>query len=205
MKVGPYLFFTVNRQLSSQVRGADLIATASYPQIDKPADAAERSWNAAHVITPAIASPCDNGAGKVVDQSTVNFATAGLINVTKDSYFYCPDTPHGYDNLEQETVVLRPDPHLLVTTDIFMSNTPWKKYLADTVASQVSLTKGDEFHLKYVRSSAIDPKHWIFGRDGLTVSFEPYELGMGRNFAPQILISWNTLKQYLNPTIGLPS
>ena len=204
---GPFLFFQVNRKLSGRVQGVDLTSTASYPQIDRAADPATRRWNAAQVIAPERTSPC--GGGTMADVVVVTFATIELVNTTRNSSFYCPGTAHGTDIVQQETMLLRPSLHRMTPGDLFSPETSWKQYLADLVEDGVEheagVTHDDPGRLSIdtTRSAAIDPQHWSFGETGLTVSFDSYELNMGRGFTPQILIPWTRLKPFLNPELGL--
>ncbi len=205
VQFGDIVFFEVDRNLTGLVKGEKLQSTAVYPQRDRPPSASWRAWNGRQVMSPASYSACDDGAGTAVTEVDVTFATSALVSVTRSDSYYCPPSPHGFGAAKQVTTLLSPSPHQLVAADLFVPGSHWEDFLTGKLDAAVSaMTTEDSGRKVANREKATDPGEWVMDRKGLTIAFQPYEFGMGRNFNPEAHVSWADLKPYLRPNLGLP-
>lgn len=207
---GPFTIVSVDDVLVRRVDDDLLVSTVEYPQIDHPTTAALLAWNRAHVLRPATTGDCDGPGGQLDQRIRVNFATPMLINQSRTSWFSCPGTPHGYGSAIASTVVLAPTPHELRAADLFRPGSGWDVRLGDLVVAGVRAAL-DRQNIRdsapswdQVRETAARPSSWTLRRDALVVFFNPYDLGMGRTFAPEIAVPWPDLATCLRPGVGLP-
>ncbi len=206
---GPFTFFIVHRSLVKRMSDDTLVSTAEYPQIDRPQSPAQRAWNRSVERSPDKASSCDDGAGEMDEARSVRFATSMIISTSLDTYFYCTGTPHGTGMRVSSADMLTPSLHKLTPEELFKSGAPWKAFVGAAVAAGVRAAAESGGYSppeipKPTDDFGTDMSKWALGTDGVTVEFDPYELNMGRNFEPRVLVTWRELAPFLKTGIGLP-
>jgi uncharacterized protein len=168
------------------------------PQIDSPMTPVAADWN-------GLAMRSDPGGGcEDVDLSyRLGLATSRLISVTWTNWEYCHGTPHGHGYSRVQNVVLTPKPRSLEAGDLFQPGSPWKEKLTALLLEAVEKAARDgRFDLArlsrgVVAEAAATPERWSLREAGLAVTFDPYELGEGYVFAPDVTVPWSALKDVL--------
>jgi uncharacterized protein len=173
----------------------------AYPQIDAPRSAAAQAWNQLSRQTDAPGD-CGDPADKSLDYR-LGLVTRALISVTWTHWEYCHGTAHGHGYSLAQTIVLDPTPRPLRPADLFRTDRPWEARLHALLLAKVEqAVREDDGDLTIldrdaVKTAAAAPGHWSLRAEGLAVAFDPYELGEGYSFAPEILIPWSDLKPVL--------
>ena len=176
----------------------------SVPQIDWPTSATTTAWNRV-VMHGDLDTDCESGGDNAQDYQ-LGLVTSRLISVTWSDWEYCHGTPHGHGGSHAQNLVLAPDWRPLTPADLFRSDRPWKQTLRKLLLAAVEKAGRDPdtggIDLEKLDLSTIDevdgdPKRWSLRKAGLGVAFDPYELGEGYPFAPDVTIPWSALKGVL--------
>lgn len=89
----------------------------------------------------------------------------------------------------------------LRTEDIFLGK-EWEDSLSRYAEKALKKQLGDNYSVdkfETLKALAIAPEHWVFDKKGLTLTFNPYEVGPYVAGAPEVTIPWGSLAGDLNP------
>lgn len=174
---------------------------AAYPQIDDPKDAEASAWNKL-VVQSAPGTDCGSAGNDDISYS-LGLATGHLVSVTWTYWEYCHGTPHGHGGGHVQNLILISTPRPLEPGDLFRPETAWKDRIAATLFAQVEKDVRDgggdlsRLNRDAVLEAAASPRRWSLSDDGLTIQFDPYELGEGYPFAPSVTVPWSALEEFL--------
>jgi len=208
---GPYLFTRVDLYRATILPLDDsesppdkrrALFHIAYPQIDHPTDVAARQWN--RLVVQADPETGCEVAGDVTVAYKLGLATKRLISVTWTNWEYCHGTPHGHGRSNAQTMILSPGVRPLRPDDLFLRGRPWKAKLTALLEAAVDKEARDagdadlaRLNIEAAVAVAASPKRWSLTEEGLEVYFDPYELGEGYPFAPEIKVPWSALKDVL--------
>lgn len=186
----------------------------SYPQIDRPKSDSEIAWNKKlkSLLPSTDLSACCFGGDDTPGNTDVYFGykilsvSEKLLSVETSSGYYVHGAFHDqHFHWVVNWLVLKG--RELKPEDIFDENTSWKDALTDYCFRELSGREG--FWVKNpggLGEMPTQPERWALGEGGLTIQFNPYEVGPYSLGAPEVLVPWSELKQYLLSTapITLP-
>jgi uncharacterized protein len=96
---------------------------------------------------------------------------------------------------------LRPEKRWLKASDVFAGD-DWRTKLQALALAAVEQAEGEELMLDDPHSiddAVTDPARWDFGRDGLILQFEPYEIAPYAAGSPTVTLPWSDLAGLLAP------
>lgn len=172
------------------------------PQIDGPITSVTTDWNKL-AMRSGTESDCDGSDGDISLNYSLGLATSHLISVTWRTWWYCHGTPHGNGDSRVQNVILTPKPRPLEAGDLFLSGKPWKEKLEALLLAEVEKAARDadvdpeRLDRAAVAEVAASPARWSLREAGLAVEFDPYELGEGYPFAPDVTVPWSALSDLL--------
>jgi len=212
------IFSALRSPLADDNTGADrgfVTLNVSYPQIDHPKSDSEMAWNKKmKSLTPSsdLSGGCYSEEGPGSTDAYFRYeilsVSEKLISVEISSGFYAHGAVHGqYDRSVVNWLV--PSGRELKPEDIFDEKTSWKDALTNYCFHELSGRKGYGYWVKKpedLGEMPTQPERWVLGEGGLTIQFDPYEVASYADGAPEVLVPWSELKQYLLSTapITLP-
>lgn len=202
------------RSASNPVFG---ILTFEWPQIDRPTPQQE-TWNTAvrdaavrlalghKAATEPFPAVLDAAAAPDVELSSyylLNAANEHLVEVGLIQYTYSGGA-HGMTNSASFIWLFGPN-RQLQASDIFREGSNWQQQIVTQTIARLQaqpdlrpmLWKGKE--LEDGAAGATDPRHWQISRDGLTISFDQYEVAAYAAGGGSVDFTWDELNPLLSP------
>jgi len=93
-----------------------------------------------------------------------------------------------------------PEGRKLKPEDVFAAGTGWRKLLAERCFAD--LPDGHDDNIRTpdgLGDRAVEPARWQFGKEGLTIRFDVYEIGPYAAGESTTLVRWADLRSYLTP------
>lgn len=121
-----------------------------------------------------------------------------LLSVSEGAYFYGHGAAHGSANVSYRHFNVS-EMRSLRVSDVFQGN-DWQNALSLLVEKDLKRQFEDGYYLDSfhkLRELAIDPSRWQFGKNGLTLQFNPYEVAPYAAGMPVSEIPWSELSPYL--------
>jgi hypothetical protein len=206
---GPFLFSRIDHYSVTHLTGkADQYDTVhaihhvSYPRIDQPVAPITTRWNQLAVRTDQ-GGDCDSGDGDTSTGYSLGLVTPRLTSVTWSEGTYCHGAPHGYGGNVVETLILLPSSHPFQPAYLFQMDKPWSERLMTLALPRIrNAALADHYATEGLDESAIanaasNSVRWSLQPDGLAMIFEPYELGLGYPFHPDVTIPWSDLRDLM--------
>lgn len=206
MEAGPFKYRIVtiydetNRLTNDQPKCAISKARVAYPEFLSPKNSETRNLN--HLLSAVKpVDRCEAGGSGSSDESDVFFASTKFIIIETNSDTYCQSTPHGYSDVTYHTYLLKPKPHLMQSSDLFLPEKNWKKALIDVCVSEGKNygIEMDKLHLETIGDAVGRIENWQVTANGLLIKM-PFEMNRGHpidNEQQDVLIPWDKLKPYL--------
>jgi hypothetical protein len=171
----------------------------AYPRIGQPIMPSTERWNEliAGKVPP---KPCDDADTDTGLDYTLGLVTDRLISVDWSSWFSPHGAAHGGGAASTQTIVLTPTPHALRPEDLFRPDGPWRQVLqAALLADLREEVPADQWPLygkfeAFVAQVAPDPERWSLDENGITFSFDQYEIGPYSYSPPSFFIQWSDLR-----------
>lgn len=125
-----------------------------------------------------------------------------LLSTGTSTYFYGHGAAHPVSAYSTQHFFL-PKARPLLASDIFQGS-QWQDGLTALVEIRLKKELGDSYYIESradLRKLAIDPSHWQFNTDGMSIAFNPYEVAPYAAGAPSVTLPWATLMQWLDPQV----
>lgn len=173
-------------------------AEVSYPQLDRPATPSEKKLNAklAEDAKPLLAEL--SGDEDSSSDIKLSAAVPALFSFGDSSGSYAHGAAHGQYTYTSFHWLMR-DGRLLKSSDIFSSQSKWQDFLRNSCFEAVKHF-GKVETVKDVENTPVEPASWSFDQNGLTITFNPYEVAGYADGMPEVHIPWDKLRPYLAPT-----
>lgn len=172
---------------------------AGMPVIDGDSDLAAAFSAFIDATTPALAGDIEE-TSDISRQTTITEVTAARISVTINDYWYGHGAAHG-NYAVTHAHFLREPMRALVAEDIFAGD-GWQAELGRLVLAQLdaSVDGGiwDDARAQVPELSA-DTSRWALSPEGLSLTFQPYEVTAYAAGAPEVRIPWAQLEAWLAP------
>ena len=127
-------------------------------------------------------------------------ASSIILSATCSYYWFGHGAAHPLSTSGQLHLHL-PSRRPLQTSDIFQGNA-WQEGLTRLVEQALKKELTDNYSvdtLASLQAMVIQPGLWSFGKDGLTLQFNPYDVAPYAAGAPSVTIAWSSLQAWLNP------
>lgn len=121
-----------------------------------------------------------------------------LLSTGTSSYYYGHGAAHPISGYSTQHFYLS-DARPMLATDIFQGN-QWQDGLTMLVENQLKKELGNSYYIESredLKKLVIDTAHWQFDSSKLTLSFNPYEVAPYAAGAPEISLSWASLRPWL--------
>jgi hypothetical protein len=171
----------------------------AYPRIERPITPSTERWNelVADKVPPQRCDDADTDTG--LDYA-LGLVTDRLISVDWSSSFYPHGAAHGGGAISTQTIVLTPTPHALRPEDLFRPDGRWRQVLQAALLDDLrEEVPADQWPLygkfdAFVAQVAADPERWSLDENGITFSFDQYEIGPYSYSPPSFIIQWSDLR-----------
>jgi len=169
----------------------------SFPQIDNPRNDADRAFNKAAQDFAKDVKLDAEGAADITAGYEIVSVSDKLISINFETGMYGHGAAHPIGEsamlnwLVAEGRPLNPD-------DIFVKGSGWRKFVIDRCRAELS--KDEEYDVRRtgkVGDGPTRPERWRFGKDGLRIHFNQYEVASYAAGEPEVVIPWADLKPYL--------
>jgi len=175
------------------------IRDIDYPQIDNPRTNADRLFNAAMKSLAIKGDDNEEDGADLTSGFEVVSVSPFMIAIRFEDTTYGHGSAHPWPQSFMFNWVVT-EGRKLKPEDVFAEGPGWRKLLADRCFAGLpedhdqNITTADE-----MQNKAVEPDRWQFGKDGLTIHFDVYEVGPYTAGMSDILIPWADLKPYLTP------
>ncbi len=214
VRIGPFVFSRID--YFSGKKGKDSGTSPyepyqehqSYPRIDSPMSDMARQWNALVAKTPKAGGDnvCDGDSGEHTVSFEIKLATADIISVQRGEYDFCQGNAHPNGTVTGATYMLAPEPHLMKAAELFDQKKPWKKFVTDKCVKALKEHAEGELETDEgtVKGIATNPKAWSLTKEGLLITFNPYEVLPYAYGDTEVLIPWSELRPFLVSSAPIP-
>lgn len=172
---------------------------AGMPVLDGDSDLAAAFAAFIDTATPALIGEIEE-TSDISRQTAITEVTAARISVTTTDYWYGHGAAHGNYAITHAHF-LRAPMRALVAEDIFAGE-GWQAELGKLVLAALdqSVEGGiwDDARPQVPELSA-DPSRWALSPEGLSLTFQPYEVTAYAAGAPMVTIPWAQLETWLAP------
>jgi uncharacterized protein len=209
-------------ELKSEYSGVDVgfdTTYISFPQIDAPASSQQELWNKkmADMANSYVGMNSEGGDNDYDSEYSILSVSPKLISVDVTGGFYAHGTPHGHYISTTVNWLLR-EGREMQADDVFDKTKPWQEvvlkycledlskhegYWGNSKKSDVIIKLGDMPLNTYTHvifnlgDMPLNTIRWAFQKEGLRIQFNPYEVAPYVYGAPNVLIPWDMLRQYL--------
>lgn len=210
VKIGPFVFSRIDYFFGKkgEGQGEPYEEHQSYPRIDSPMSDTTRKWNALVAKTPKAGgdNACDGDPGEHTVSFEIKLATADVISLQSQEYDFCQGGAHGLGTIKGATYILAPAPHLMKAADLFDQKKPWKKFVTDKCMSVLKAKAEEDLDTDEaaVEGIATKPEAWALTKEGLLITFNPYEVLPYALGTTEVVIPWNELRPFLVSTAPVP-
>ena len=150
-------------------------------------------------------SSCDVGHGDQYFSADVMFASVRVISIRISNWEYCHGTPHGHGGTNSFTYLTEPAIRPLEASDLFERGSGWEDFLGrrsyEAIVKKAKGAKVDEHHVGNV---AVDVHRWTLTKNGLLLTFDPYELLSYARGTTEVVIPWSDLAPFLAAHASIP-
>lgn len=178
------------------------------PAVDVAAAPAQKR-NLARLLERWLADgmPAGPGAEEGQDSSDTESGRAFidslpfLLSTGTTSYFYGHGAAHPVSGFASAHFFL-PEARPMRAADIFRDGSPWQDGLTRLVEKELRRELADSYYLESpaeLKALVVDPARWSFGKAGLSLQFNPYEVAPYAAGAPEVTIAWRSLEAWLTP------
>jgi len=208
-QIGPFVFSRIDYFYSKNDDefGRPFQGETSYPRIDSPLSENAKKWNAimADKSKAEGDSWCDGSPGDINIGFEIKSATESIISSQRSNWMYCHRAAHGYGGTMGVTYVLVPTPHLLVASDLFYPDKSWENLLTEKSIDELERKAATtEINRQQVVSIITNPKSWSLTKEGLVITFNPYEVLAYVFGTTEVTIPWTELRPFLVPAAPVP-
>lgn len=216
-KLGPFVFNRIDMFAAEPHDASDqsgsvpgfYIQHLAFPQIDNLNSTAVATWNKAYDKGDvAKGAECDSGMGDEDNNYSVGYANQHVTSIQWSLSDYCHGTPHGFFTFRTENLIWDQNSRTLAPSDIFTDG--WVPKLQRLFRNAL-LAQGwrppdnqADSVWKEVEGTVVDPSHWLFTKDGLSVSFGAYAGGCYVCNPGTPTVPWNDLRPLLVPGSVVP-
>jgi|HubBroStandDraft_1064217.scaffolds.fasta_scaffold00128_28 hypothetical protein len=191
-----------------------VLTLIAWPQLDRPANAAQRRWNEAMAKSAEqLAIPLDrqDPDTDIAVDYRVEFVGAELIQTLFSRDLYIHGAAHGDDTSVASLFLLQPG-RPLTAEDLFDPVKPWRRGLAELAYHELAeASRASGWRLwpqdpGPLADLVAEPGRWLLEREGLVLHFDPYDIADYAAGLQDVVIAWPALGPYLqaSPAVRLP-